>query len=152
MWVPSEVSLFFDSLCQYCYHKSVPLSSDSLPYKSVYLLKLVVQNLLIGQKLTWTIFTQQMVANLDGAMWTQSKLMLPRRNLRRTVIANMMAFGAGSVKCLYYLFALTSVLVVGIAAGDFVRLNENSHLPIIVFSSKVVILFCGRHIYQLDMI
>lgn len=68
------------------------------------------------------------------------------------MIANMMACGAGSVKCLYYLFALTSVLVVGIAVGDFVRLNENSHLPIILFSSKVVILFCGRHIYQLDII
>lgn len=68
------------------------------------------------------------------------------------MIANMMACGADSVKCLYYLFALTSALAVGIAVGDFVRLNENSQLPIILFSSKVVILFCVRYSYQLDII
>lgn len=68
------------------------------------------------------------------------------------MIANMMACGADSVKFMYYLFALTSALAVGIAVGDFVRLNENSQLPIILFSSKVVILFCGRYSYQLDII
>lgn len=75
---------------------------------------------LTGAKLIW-IFSQQTVAKEVGVMWTPRKLILVRYNSRKSVIANMMVFGADFVRLQCKALALINVLVMGIAVEDFVR-------------------------------
>ena len=76
--------------------------------------------MLIGQKLMLT-FSQLMEVDEDGVMWIQRKLMMVKCISKKNVIASMMASGVDSVRCLYKVFVLTNVLVMGTAVVDFVR-------------------------------